>query len=1426
MGRYKEGMGTLATSSVRRLALLLVFAVVSLGVTTLPAQTVFNESFTGTSATGWVFGGSTGSTAPYLTASNGTDTAGNGWLRLTENQTNQATFALLDNTIFSVNAQIQIQMDYAFWNGSGADGITFFLVDGNTNSSTFAPGSYGGSMGYGQKTGVEGITGGYLGFALDNYGNFSNGSEGRNGGITNDATLYPNRVAVRGPESSDYEFIAASGALSQQMDFPTATTRPNQTGVDYRSFRITLDANNQLTVDMKFGTSGTFNTVLSADLSSYDRPDTFKLGFTGSTGGSTEIHEIRNLSVTMTPWQAGSAEWSGAAGTSDAATAGNWVGNTLPTADADVLFGSTPSSGPQTVTSNYSTSVRSVTFDSPYNYTINGSGTMTLGNTSQAGLPSINVNDYNGAQAQHHINMAVSLAEELRINNYSFSTLCLNGTFATNGNDFSVNGTGAVNFNSDITGSGDLVKNGSGVVTINNNNADGSAWSGNITINSGMVAVTTDGALGSTTGTTTVNNGGTLAFRANTSNVNYATTESVTIAGNGIWRGGEGQVGAIYNDGGNNTFAGGITMSADAGIGSRDGVLTLTGRITDTSANSFSLTKLGDGVIELTNANNSNNGSNYGYSGSTNINGGVLRVSTDQNALAGGFTTDGYNGGNLRLNGGVLESNVGTTFARQLGTGNDQVQWTGDGGFSAYGGARTVTLTNSAGTANGTLTWNAGSFVPTGNALVLSSGYADNTVTLTNAINFGGAQREVRVANGSAAVDGVISGNLTNGGLVKAGTGTLSLTGTNTYSGATEIQGGALRGNVSANSNLQLNGGVLEISSNYTNSLGTGAANVQWTGSGGFAAYTNNSSVSLNNNTNAVTWASTAGFVGSNGSLILGSASADKTLTFNNAINLNGANRTVQAVQGTAAGIANGVLAGVVSNGSLTVVGNGRLDATAANTLAGTVTVKGAELRLQGAGTMTSVTGITVREGGTLTLDNGTTNDTNRVNNAATVNLNGGTLSFLGRTGNNNSLEAVGALTLSGGGNTVNNSPGDASGSAQLTFASVTRNSGATVDFTNAIGTVGNTGDNPRTIFTSAPTASTSGVLAYATVNGTSFAGYASVNNSNPDGIYAITGTNTAETSWTSSINAATTASQALTANRTVGSLTLGSGINVTQSGSRTLTIDSGGILSTGAGASTISASNLQVAGTGTRELIAHVNGTGGLTINSAIQNNSNTTGLTKAGTGTLTLGGSSANTYTGTTYVNDGTLVLNKSANTTAVAGNLVIGDGRNTDVVQINADEQIANTATVTLNGSSSGSGESILRLNGSSTAGITESFATLSVDGAGIVDFAGGSVCDANFLFLDNLSITAGSTLTIRNWIDYTDFLLVSTSALAGISNVLGQIQFEGYGSGAYWQEYDATYSRITPVPEPSTYGALLLAASAGLMGYRRWKRRNTA
>jgi fibronectin-binding autotransporter adhesin len=80
--------------------------------------------------------------------------------------------------------------------------------------------------------------------------------------------------------------------------------------------------------------------------------------------------------------------------------------------------------------------------------------------------------------------------------------------------------------------------------------------------------------------------------------------------------------------------------------------------------------------------------------------------------------------------------------------------------------------------------------------------------------------------------------------------------------------------------------------------------------------------------------------------------------------------------------------------------------------------------------------------------------------------------------------------------------------------------------------------------------------------------------------------------------------------------------------------------------------------------------------------------GVTKNGTGTLNFdGGASSNAYSGATNVNDGTLLLNKNAGTTAIGSSstLTIGDGSGTAgsaIVQLGNSNQIADsTPTVAI-------------------------------------------------------------------------------------------------------------------------------------------------
>ena len=220
------------------------------------------------------------------------------------------------------------------------------------------------------------------------------------------------------------------------------------------------------------------------------------------------------------------------------------------------------------------------------------------------------------------------------------------------------------------------------------------------------------------------------------------------------------------------------------------------------------------------------NGANT-YSGQTVINGGALggpintptnTTGTPNYALTDGAlqAADGVGlpitsnltfAGPSQFTGGVLQTNG--TFTRwvspnPLNGSPNGVQWTGSGGFAAYGGALTVTL-GAASTAGGQLVWGGPGFVPFGSSLIFGSANSNYGVTFTNAIDITGGTIGAGTAasilvgnNGNAAgstatLSGVISGSgeprsVGGGGF----NGTLILTADNTYTGATVINSGTL----------------------------------------------------------------------------------------------------------------------------------------------------------------------------------------------------------------------------------------------------------------------------------------------------------------------------------------------------------------------------------------------------------------------------------------------------------------------------------------------------------------------------------------------------------------------------------------------------------------------------------------------------------
>ena len=224
-------------------------------------------------------------------------------MRLTSNQGNVSTSSTLQRLFPAAGNYIQVQFKYYAYNGSGADGVAVVLSDA---SVTPQPGAFGGPLGYGTRGDAAnpGFAGGWLGVGIDEFGNFS--TEGGPGG----PGQRPDSVAIRGsgssPYTSGYGYIAGTAAgLSPGVDSAASTSAaPGHT------YRITLDGRftNQARVTVERDTGSGFVVlpnlnavnVLAAANQQAPLPSDFYLSLTGSTGGSTNIHELDDLQVCAT----------------------------------------------------------------------------------------------------------------------------------------------------------------------------------------------------------------------------------------------------------------------------------------------------------------------------------------------------------------------------------------------------------------------------------------------------------------------------------------------------------------------------------------------------------------------------------------------------------------------------------------------------------------------------------------------------------------------------------------------------------------------------------------------------------------------------------------------------------------------------------------------------------------------------------------------------------------------------------------------------------------------------------------------------------------------------------------------------------------------------------------------------------------------
>lgn len=94
----------------------------------------------------------------------------NGRLRQTQNIRYQSTSTTYQRLFLADDNLVIIEFDHFAYGGSGADGIAVVLSD---SSITPQPGAFGGPLGYGFRSGIDGFAGGWLGVGIDEYGNFS-----------------------------------------------------------------------------------------------------------------------------------------------------------------------------------------------------------------------------------------------------------------------------------------------------------------------------------------------------------------------------------------------------------------------------------------------------------------------------------------------------------------------------------------------------------------------------------------------------------------------------------------------------------------------------------------------------------------------------------------------------------------------------------------------------------------------------------------------------------------------------------------------------------------------------------------------------------------------------------------------------------------------------------------------------------------------------------------------------------------------------------------------------------------------------------------------------------------------------------------------------------------------------------------------------
>jgi len=666
------------------------------------------------------------------------------------------------------------------------------------------------------------------------------------------------------------------------------------------------------------------------------------------------------------------------------------------------------------------------------------------------------------------------------------------------------------------------------------------------------------------------------------------------------------------------------------------------------------------------------------------------------------------------------------------------------------------------------------------NAITVGGDFAVNansgTMAFLGNVDLGGTTRTISPSNttNSLTFSGTISGS-SGVGLIKSGAGLMTLSGSNTYTGATTVSQGELSVNKIANS-----GAASAVGAGSTIAIGsnTTSGTLTYTGAGDTTNRTLDLSGSATINANG------------GGALVFAnnltvSGTAVKSLT------LSGTNTGNNEIRGIIADYT----ATVLAKTSLFKTGSGTWIISGANTYTGGTLISDGILKT---GSNNTITGgaITINKG---TLDlNGYTNAMSTT--AGTLNLGSATPASIGATANIVDTVGTGKLILGAGvtynAGTTGNNNGQALISANVDLGSATRiftigdSDQATVDMLIS-GVISGTAAAGVGI-----TKTGAGVLGLSNAN--TYTGVTTINNGTIQ-----YGANNAIASGTTLIVSATNAGTTATLDLhgfsgSVGALNLGgsggtsTSVNQVLTSSGTLTITSISVASTGnPTTSALISGNVDLNGA---QRIINVSDSTGADVDlnmNAVLSGTGASGISKAGAGTMLL--SQAVTYAGNNQITQGTIRFGVDNAFSNSSSSMTIRGGQDS-ILDLNGFN--ASIGSLTFGGLSG---------SGTSNYQVITGVGTLTMNGNFTYTNTGSTANTA--LISGNLDL-GGATRTFN--VGDSTAALIDVNVTAAISN--GGLTKTGAGTlmlGSTASPVNNTYAGLTTV----SAGTLIINGTVG-------------